>query len=68
MRRTATGSLSSALAAGGLVTLAPMAAATEPTVRDLTITVTDIDPEERTCRIDAAAGAPWRPGRARGSS
>jgi hypothetical protein len=53
VRRTATVLLSSALAAGGLVTLAPMAAATQSTVRDLTITVTNIGPEKRTCHIDA---------------
>lgn len=53
MRRAATVLLSSALAAGGLVTLAPMAAATQPTVRDLTITVTNLGPEKRTCEIDA---------------
>ncbi|WP_104525395.1 CocE/NonD family hydrolase [Blastococcus atacamensis] len=53
MRRAATVLLSSALAAGGLVTLAPMATATQPTVRDLTITVTGLGPEKRTCQIDA---------------
>jgi putative CocE/NonD family hydrolase len=53
VRRTATVLMTSVLAAGGLVTLAPVAAATQPTVRDLTITVTGLGPEERTCRIDA---------------
>ncbi|WP_158544777.1 CocE/NonD family hydrolase [Blastococcus sp. TF02-9] len=53
MRRATTVLLSSVLAAGGLVTLAPPAAATQPTVRDLTITVTGLGPEKRTCEIDA---------------
>ncbi|WP_158544513.1 CocE/NonD family hydrolase [Blastococcus sp. TBT05-19] len=58
MRRVATVLLSSALAAGGLVTLAPAAAATPATVRDLTITVTDLGPEKRTCKIDADLHVP----------
>src|SRR4051794_4748649 len=33
--------------------MAPAAAATEIVPRDLTITVTDIGPEHRTCRVDA---------------
>ncbi|WP_167759010.1 CocE/NonD family hydrolase [Blastococcus sp. TF02A-35] len=59
MRRTATVLLSSALAAGGLVTVAPAATATtQPSVRDLTITVTGLGPEKRTCRIDADLHVP----------
>ena len=53
MRRTATTLLTTALAAGGMVAFAPSAAATEIVPRDLTITVTGIGPENRTCRIDA---------------
>ncbi|RZU33131.1 CocE/NonD family hydrolase [Blastococcus saxobsidens] len=54
MRRAATALLTSALAAGSMVALAPhVAAAAEITPRDLTITVTGLGPEERTCEIDA---------------
>lgn len=52
MRRTATVLLSAALAAGGMVALAPTASATI-TARDLTIYVTDLGPEKRDCEIDA---------------
>ncbi|UOY01122.1 CocE/NonD family hydrolase [Blastococcus sp. PRF04-17] len=54
MRRAATALLTAALTAGGLAALAPSAsAATEIVPRDLTITVTDLGPEKRTCHIDA---------------
>ncbi|SDF88073.1 ABC-2 type transport system ATP-binding protein [Blastococcus aurantiacus] len=54
MRRAATVLLSSVLAAGGMAAVAPPAAATaEIAPRDLTITVTGLGPEKRTCRIDA---------------
>lgn len=54
MRRTATVLLSSVLAAGGVAAVAPPAAATTEIVpRDLTITVTGLGPEKRTCTIDA---------------
>ncbi|MDK3256220.1 CocE/NonD family hydrolase [Blastococcus capsensis] len=53
MRRAATALLSTALTAGGLTALAPPAAAAEILPRDLTITVTGLGPEERTCAIDA---------------
>ena len=54
MRRAATALLTAALTAGALAALAPSAAAAddiEP--RDLTITVTNLGPEKRTCEIDA---------------
>ena len=54
MRRAATVLLSSVLAAGGAAAVAPPAAATaEIAPRDLTITVTGLGPEKRTCAIDA---------------
>ena len=53
MRRAATVLLSATLAAGGMVALAPSASATDITPRDLTITVTNLGPEHRTCEIDA---------------
>lgn len=53
MRRTTTALLTAVLATGGTVALAPPAAATEIVPRDLTITVTGLGPENRTCRIDA---------------
>ena len=54
MRRVATVLLSSVLTAGGMAAVAPPAAATaEITPRDLTITVTGLGPEKRTCAIDA---------------
>ncbi|MDT0275035.1 CocE/NonD family hydrolase [Blastococcus goldschmidtiae] len=53
MRRTTTALLTAVLATGGTVALAPPAAATEIVPRDLTITVTGLGPESRTCRIDA---------------
>jgi ABC-2 type transport system ATP-binding protein len=54
VRRAATALLTAALTAGGLAALAPTASATAEIVpRDLTITVTGLGPENRTCRIDA---------------
>ena len=54
MRRVTTVLLSSVLTAGGMAAIAPPAAATaEITPRDLTITVTGLGPERRTCTIDA---------------
>lgn len=53
MRRVATVLLSTTLTAGAAVGLAPPAAAADIVPRDLTITVTGIGPEQRTCRIDA---------------
>ena len=53
MRRAATVLLSAALTSGGLAALAPPASAAEIQPRDLTITVTDLGPEHRTCDIDA---------------
>ena len=55
MRRIAAVLLSTALAAAGSVALTAPAAATygEIVPRDLTITVTNLGPEKRTCRIDA---------------
>ena len=52
MRRAATVLLSTVLTAGGTVAMAPPAAA-DIVARDLTITVTGLGPENRTCRIDA---------------
>ena len=53
MRRAATALLATVLTAGGIVAMAPPAAATDIAPRDLTITVTGLGPENRTCRIDA---------------
>ena len=53
MRRAITALLTAALTTGGIVALAPAASATDIQPRDLTITVTNIGPERRTCRIDA---------------
>jgi ABC-2 type transport system ATP-binding protein len=53
VRRTATVLLTAALTSAGTVALAPPAAAADIVPRDLTITVTDLGPEHRTCRIDA---------------
>src|SRR5215213_2121635 len=53
VRRAATALLTTAMTAGGLAAMAPAAATTEITPRDLTITVTDLGPEHRTCDIDA---------------
>lgn len=53
MRRAATAMLTTALTAGGLAAMAPAAATSEIAPRDLTITVTGLGPENRTCQIDA---------------
>src|SRR3954452_13325246 len=53
VRRAAIVLLSAALTSGALAALAPPASATDIVPRDLTITVTDLGPEHRTCRIDA---------------
>jgi predicted acyl esterase len=54
LRRAATVLLTTALTAGGTAALAtPAAAATDIQPRDLTITVTGLGPEGRTCAIDA---------------
>src|SRR5215207_3059802 len=53
VRRTATALLTAALTSAGTVALAPPAAAADIVPRDLTITVTDLGPEHRTCDIDA---------------
>jgi ABC-2 type transport system ATP-binding protein len=53
VRRAATVLLTAALTSGGLAALASPAAAADIVPRDLTITVTDLGPEHRTCRIDA---------------
>jgi hypothetical protein len=53
VRRAATVLVSTVLTAGGMVALAPPASATDVVPRDLTITVTGLGPEQRTCRIDA---------------
>jgi hypothetical protein len=54
VRRPATALLASVLAAGGMAATVPSAAAAaEITPRDLTITVTGLGPEQRTCEIDA---------------
>jgi putative CocE/NonD family hydrolase len=57
VRRAAIALLTTAMTAGGLTVnmaaLSPAAAATEIQPRDLTITVTDLGPEHRTCDIDA---------------
>jgi putative CocE/NonD family hydrolase len=53
VRRAAAVLVTTLLAAGGTAVLAPPAAATGIVPRDLTITVTGLGPENRTCRIDA---------------
>jgi ABC-2 type transport system ATP-binding protein len=54
VRRAATVLLTAALTSGGLVAMAPAAVATgDITPRDLTIIVTGLGPELRTCKIDA---------------
>jgi putative CocE/NonD family hydrolase len=53
VRRATTVLLTAALTTGGLAAIAPPASATDIQPRDLTITVTNIGPEHRTCRIDA---------------
>jgi predicted acyl esterase len=53
VRRAATVLLTAAVASGGLAALAPTAAAVEIAPRHLTITVTNLGAEKRTCRIDA---------------
>ena len=45
--------LTAALTTGGIVALAPSASAADIQPRNLTITVTNLGPEHRTCRIDA---------------
>jgi len=53
VRRPATLFLSTVLAAGGMAALAPPASAADIAPRNLTITVTNLGPEHRTCHIDA---------------
>jgi ABC-2 type transport system ATP-binding protein len=53
VRRATTVLLTAALTTGGLAAIAPSASATDIRPRDLTITVTNIGPEHRTCLIDA---------------
>jgi putative CocE/NonD family hydrolase len=54
VRRAATVLLTAALTSGALAALSPAAWATaDIKPQDLTITVTDLGPEHRTCRIDA---------------
>jgi predicted acyl esterase len=53
VRRAATVLVTSLLTAGGPAALAPPAAAADLVPRDLTITVTHVGPEDRTCEIDA---------------
>jgi putative CocE/NonD family hydrolase len=53
VRRAATVLVTTMLTAAGMAALAPPASATEIVPRDLTITVTGLGPENRTCEIDA---------------
>jgi putative CocE/NonD family hydrolase len=53
VRRATTVLVTTVLTAGGTVALAPPASAADIVARDLTITVTGLGPEQRTCRIDA---------------
>jgi putative CocE/NonD family hydrolase len=53
VRRAATVLVTTVLTAGGMAALAPPAFAADIQPRDLTITVTDLGPEHRTCDIDA---------------
>src|SRR5688572_10062546 len=53
VRRATTVLLSTVLLTGGLAVSAPPAGAADIVARDLTITVTGLGPENRTCEIDA---------------
>jgi predicted acyl esterase len=53
VRRATTVLLTAALTTGGLAALAPPASAADIQPRNLTITVTNLGPEHRTCKIDA---------------
>jgi len=53
VRRATTVLLSTVLVTGGLAVTAPPAGAADIVTRDLTITVTGLGPENRTCEIDA---------------
>src|SRR3954463_15594919 len=53
MRRAAVVLTTSVLTVAGMAVLAPPASAADIVPRDLTITVTHLGPEDRTCRIDA---------------
>ncbi|MDP9459881.1 MAG: hypothetical protein M3Q22_06405 [Actinomycetota bacterium] len=53
MRRAAPVLLTAALTSAGFAAVAPPAGAADIVPRDLTITVTGLGPENRTCRIDA---------------
>jgi ABC-2 type transport system ATP-binding protein len=60
VRRATTVLLTAALTTGGLAALAPPASAADIVPRNLTVTVTNIGPEHRTCRIDADLYVPAR--------
>lgn len=53
MRRAAIVLLTAALTSAGFAAVAPPAGAADIVPPDLTITVTGLGPEDRTCRIDA---------------
>jgi ABC-2 type transport system ATP-binding protein len=53
VRRAATVLVTTVLTAGGMAVLAPPASAADIKPQNLTITVTDLGPEQRTCQIDA---------------
>src|SRR3954467_6919734 len=53
MRRAAVVLTTSVLTVAGMAVLAPPASAADVVPRDLTITVTHLGPEDRTCQIDA---------------
>src|SRR3954453_23145847 len=53
MRRAAVVLTTTVLTAAGMAVLAPPASAADVVPRDLTITVTHLGPEDRTCQIDA---------------
>jgi ABC-2 type transport system ATP-binding protein len=53
VRRAATVLVTTMLTAGGMAALAPPASAADITPQNLTITVTNLGPEGRTCQIDA---------------
>jgi predicted acyl esterase len=53
VRRATTLLVTAMLTTGGMAALTPSASAAEITPRDLTITVTGLGPEGRTCQIDA---------------
>jgi hypothetical protein len=63
VRRATTVLVTAMLTTGGMGALAPTASAAGITPRALTITVTGLGPEDRTCEIDADLYGPAGSGR-----